>query len=1717
MIDIRRLIKEYDENRFLEAYEWVRPLWPKLPEVKELSLKEIIHGGRLAFRVGGFHYRNWLFDLAFQKAPHDPLVKYFARFTQRRKWHILEQVQDYEKNPRLKTEAPELQASWLGSQASFFASIRNFTKAQQLIDEAMECGAERAWVHCCAADVHLAQDKRQEALEAAEAAWEISPGMPAAASLLGRTLSQNNKVQEAATRLMEFAAKNKQSFEVALVALWFHLAHAEAQPPKERQRLNESATDLAASLSDLAPLADGVTKFRLNRAKLDCAFHAGDDETIAKLAKEMKSPFYRAITKNIEQQNEGGRRVLDYRPVFQKRNACVPASVASVLGTFDIHLNEDELADELTYRGTELWRAIEWLKERGFVVRPFIASPELVCKLIDNGVSFVYTLTGLTESHAVAAIGVDKNARTLIWHDPNSERWGQILLDHLAEGEAPVGPLAFAVVPPEKEELLRCIDNEAIHAHDVLLSYDQAIEKSLDKANEILNEFEEKYRESDVAKRLRARHYMLQGDKHNAIKLLEELLTIYPSCLRLRAELLNCLHSTRNTARIRQVLKDIVENKRMPGICKSETWRYAPTTYIAQYADYMGVNADSYAKAEALLQKALERTPFDATAHHVLGDIYCRQGLFDRALTPFKLAAFLAETDEHYAQSFCNVLRQLGREKEGLDFLRARIEQLGAKLHGGNVYSTLVSTLEDYGYPEDAIKTLNDGLEKRPDDSSLSAFATSFWIRMGQWEKAEANLDVVKKEGSRASYLRTAVYFYHRSGQWQRALPLSRELLSESPDDMQNCRFYLLLLEQAKGSKAVLAQAKKWLNENLGHDDYEEIYYERLRDLGHYQEAQEIILSRSQRNPMDLWAWRELGHILLAQSGSDLPQLKEELDKVLEQCILLASDTPSTLLLQARVCHWLGELKKALELHFAALEQLPSFLPSYEGIHSLIPDLEKEEQKAVYDRLEELLLRSTERLNVARTLTFSKATTLGFTEALETVERLRSKRPDSPELIEAWADLHLHFGRGRTAAREVADFLEDALQRFPNHFDLRFSLAHAYSLAADPGKELEAFEEILRRQPLNNQARIFVAQSVTKRGEFEAGCALLKKGVEISPLDCHQWNALANLYWEEGLFTESLNTYAQARKHNPLNVELIEVLVSRLGFLGAHDEAIIIIEEALSAQPRLAYLYYLQADTLRQSENHYKVSVVEKALRHALELDCDLFAAADLLAILLTEQHRFTEARKVMNDFRVWADDGPRLARLAWIEREEGNKAQAVKQMLETVSVSPLSRWAWMRLMDWLEEDKSWIEAKEAVRNMPSAFENDPAMRSRRLELLERAATPIGEIDKEWQRLLEDFPEHETLSLRRFDMLLEREEYALAKRVLKKAEEFHPRSTYLLARKVLVLTKLKDIEEALNEALHLWSLAGDDGGWPEYTSWKALSESNLTLRAAKRAYKHILAGNFIRLQAFDYVINSLVHTWAQEKGLASQRESLNKLLKVLEEADWELGEHRAIVLKAYNRQNLFEPVFNYWRKNETQCRENLHLWQAYSYILGNAPQDSESLVRSWMYDWRSVEGVEMWSLTNYLMSMRFDKYNQDTLVEIHDLSLHCLRNLKHDDSTRLHAANLCEATLRLHRDEEFLDHVDTYEKILTEDNEGDFYPQDYKWLPPMLFLFRNLLLSTSSEDAWKWSYALRDLLEKDTEAWVRDEWDRLLSPKMHFFKRKLAMGMMTLQQIGKNL
>src|SRR5260370_10715924 len=123
----------------------------------------------------------------------------------------------------------------------------------------------------------------------------------------------------------------------------------------------------------------------------------------------------------------------------------------------------------------------------------------------------------------------------------------------------------------------------------------------------------------------------------------------------------------------------------------------------------------------------------------------------------------------------------------------------------------------------------------------------------------------------------------------------------------------------------------------------------------------------------------------------------------------------------------------------------------------------------------------------------------GVLRAEETIKTWMAARPGDPNVIEAAADLLIDRGHGRSDASRAIAMLKPAVERYPYHSGLRFSLANAYRRAGEDSEAEGVLSEIVRRHPDNSAAMIQLAWIRHRHGDQEDAYRILDTAAAASP------------------------------------------------------------------------------------------------------------------------------------------------------------------------------------------------------------------------------------------------------------------------------------------------------------------------------------------------------------------------------------------------------------------------------------------------------------------------------------------------------------------------------------------------------------------------------------------------------------------------------------------
>lgn len=1353
----------YDRHLYLDAFALSERYWKAPPDLQRLSTAELVLAGRLAARLGGPRLSRRLLRTAAERDPADPRVRLFTshmRFPRRR---LLDDLRAFEQQPDVGGDDPELRASWYASHATLWAGLRDFPRAHDCLDRARSLSPDDSWVFICESGVLGLADRWADALRSAERAWEVDPGSPSAAASLGICLLNLGRVEESASRL-DAAAGRSQSLDLVLDACWHQCGLAETLDGCERESAIERATRLADRLPSLAPLADRESRVAMARARLDIAALSDDYVQIERWASEARSPFHRQLVASLRKNAEGHRIRLPYHRTIQRHDACLPASLAAALSAGGVTMAADDIAAEITSGGTPDWAAAAWLRQRAFHVRSFALTPELATRLMRHRIAFVLCWDAEEGGHAVAVVGLDERAGTLLIHDPQAFRTAECLLTVLEQRLSPLGIRGMAVVTQDRAAELDALLPPESAVMEAAQEYQRVLAEHGPSATApVVADVVARFPSHPGARYLKAVRLLEAGQVGQALNDLLGLLQEFPDAPTVRVAALMACRAVGNLARLRQVLADIVERGVLPGFQAGQEWLRPPERYVFEYADLLRLSSATRDQSEAMLHSLLRRQPTSAGAWHVLADLLSQKPDPERSLLCHRLASSLAASDEHYAQAYEAALTTHKREDEGLRWLESRARTLGAPRHAVGTWLSWISALENRGHPERAIAACHEALERHGNSAELLAFAVPFFARMGLWEMAEAHLRSLTRAENPAAFHEASARFSRMRGDVRGALEHGEAWINELPHSMDARRSMLQLIAVLDGPDAAVRRAALWLQANRNHEGFEEAYCEQLdRAGGPRWRKCSLLRRRLKRNREDAWAWRELTfeHLLdcEAAGGRRRRHVERRVERFLRECDRTSSEDVSTLRARARWSEVRGDWADAVAGSIRCIAREPGNLYGHLLAWRCSARMAQDERLRVWAEIRPLLLSAPDRLSMARPMIPLLAERFGLTWAEREIARWREERPDDPDLLEAAVDLLIEHGRGVSDAQRALALLVPAVERYPYHADLRFSLANAYRRAGDGAESEKVLHEIVRRHPDSWLTRIHLAWAMQAAGDQAGAIQSLDLAQTSEPHNPQIWAARAQLLLAQQRPKDARECLEEGLTRMPDDVGWRRQAVSLLMECRAHDEAVAAARKGVVICPHAAQAWLLLGQTLGSMRRYAAPGEIESCFRRSLALNAGLYESADLLSCMLADRERYEEAAAVVKEIESrMPDPSPARGRQAWIRRRQGEHEAAVHDMTAVVTAAPWYGWGWEVLMRWLEEDQSWVPARRLLKEVPAQMSTSTAFRQRRLALLGKAGVERILLDAEWDDLLRNFPDDASLHAARSESAREAE------------------------------------------------------------------------------------------------------------------------------------------------------------------------------------------------------------------------------------------------------------------------------------------------------------------------------------------------------------------------
>jgi len=1242
----------YEQELYLQAWEKAQAIGPL--ESWE-GRESLILAGRLAGNLGDDLLARRLHTRAYRRERTHPTTRYYygrqllGRFGPLAAWRWMRRTHD-----PLSPHCTE--ADWLSMAAVVAASLRDFETAELLCTRAAAL-TEEAWYWVERAQVLESADRYDEALVAARRSLEQQPYFRAGVTSVAHLLLLLARDDDAQALLEEA----HQKIESYAVSSQLALLHYEAR--------NWTALHTALDqLEALAPLLTNDKRRWFQGIRSECAYFQGDVEGALTALEGITEGFYALLAEHLRTSQEQGLPhqsvLLPVGFVRQHHMTCAPATLTALSQFFGKPAEHLDIVEEICYDGTPGHSERRWAERSGYQSHEFTLTWEVARALLDRGLPFTLATVATGSAHLQAVVGYDLRRQSLFLRDPYHRTLQEALATELIEQQAPTGPRAHLLLPPEKAALLEGIALPEAALWDTYNGVQVAlVEHRRADAVALLSTLPPDHRLTLMARRSLA-HY--DGSTTELLACTEALLERYPTEPNWQLARLAYLQElSRQEERLATL--DTLCEAQGPGTVAF--WEMKARELLLDFR--------RLPETEALLRRVLGYHPTGSSALLLLAGLRWSQRRWDDALELYRFAACTDDKSEHNAHAYFQALQWRGRAQEGIAFLQQRFARLGGRsaLPG----RTLYEALWELDRHADAKAVLAAALERRPDDTELLLFSVVSAAREGRFADAHPWLDRARTAASEYRWLTAAANLARAEGDSATEEALALQLVALDPLAVTAQRVVAQARSRQGGPEAAIAYLEEVVARFPYHLALNQLLEGWLQQSGEHEKALAVLDRIRSAHPGDLWTQRERAVVC----GWHLHQPERGLAEIDEALRIHPNDPAShsirgaLLQTQGRHAEARAAWKTAVELDADYAEALRRLVSSGE---------DRAERRSALRLVIAELVRQPVRGDSIATLVSAGGGSLSPEELLEALRPLHTARPD---LWQTWDVLADHL-RSLGQLAEAEQVIQGGIERFP--LLPKLHITHATVLQAQ-GRVPEAIVALQRAREIRPDSQLAnrtLSEVFLETGRADEAVAVLQAGLRRNPQDDYLIPSLAFTLWTIGRYDEALAHLRQALLLDSDSEWTWERLREWSLQRGQADAAVTLIRELVQKRPSDATLWLRLAQLLPSDAFSERLAALDKALA----LSPRLVDAHDERVQLLTQAERFADARTACAPLAFPTPPRQLQARAAWVTAESGDLPKALIEIQALVEREPEYAWAWSLTAEWARtvEDFSLYE-----------------------------------------------------------------------------------------------------------------------------------------------------------------------------------------------------------------------------------------------------------------------------------------------------------------------------------------------------------------------------------------------------------------------------------------
>lgn len=1322
---LSKVLDLYERGQYIDSLAAAESLgdirnWPG-PEGRILA-------GRLANNLGAPRLGRVMHSLALRAWPEHPVCLYYGALAHWSRVGTLHAWRRFRNQELPDSAEPRMRADWLACKSLMLATLRDFSRAEQLLTSALEIEPESPWLHVERGEILTRQDAPLEALEAVQHALHLQPWFRPAVQSAGYKLVQLNRDEEA-LQLLSDATEHLQSGDV-----WCQLGML------QQELKNYDAAAEAFSQAELLwPLAEADSQHSrwLAGHRSDIAYYRGDYRQAIELAKQVKRPFHDRLAELLEKALEQPAPQVPQRVqlpvpfIRQHHETCAPATLTALANYWNVTVQHEEIVERICYEGTMAHDERRWAEENGFLAQEFQVTPAAAEALLRAGLPFTLNTVDPGSAHLQAVVGIDLLRGTLLIQDPSERHITEASTEKFLEHYASHGPRGMVMVPRPKANLLQDIDLPEVELYDQHYLIDRALaEHRREEAADVLQQLKEAAPDHRLTLQSELALMRYDGNTPAQLAIVEKLLHLFPDDPNLLLAQLYCLTELGTREQRLAILRRACEDSQSHPV------------FWARLSSELLNDARDHREAKRELNRALRFHQGDGRSIALLANLLWDRQQREEAVELYRLAASINDKDESFARSYFSAARCMGETHTALQWLEDRERRFGPR--SSLPARTLSWAYEQIDRTPEALQLIERVAAAHPTDGEMQCHVALTLARYNRPQAANEYLAAAERRCPETTLLRTSALLADFQGNLSEARELFLQVYERDPLDSVTLE-RIVSLDMDLEDNQVAEQRLRAAKARLPHSYSLRVQLIQWLRSNRLAGAEAEVAEFLKDYPEDAWGFREAAVVALL--AHDIPLANQRIGVALT----LEPGSDITHYIKGRIAAEVGDIALARECYRRTIAHN---CDHEAAISALVETCDRPADRN--EQLDFVLAQLEHQTTFGDgVLAYRDAASSKMDPGrlLKGIEEAVAKRPDLWHCWSALAQQHLAMNNREKAEQAALE----ATRRFPLVPRTWLDLALVYRAQQQFDKELEALQRAREINPSWSEVARELTEAYLRDDQFDKAEALLRQTLASEPRSAVANAALAECLYRAGRKEEALVPMASACINAPHYNWAWQMLIDWSSAVDQGHSARRAAEQVIAERPQEPRGYLRLAECLHEIDNLADgLQAIEAALtRNPRDID-----AHDLKAVYLSRLHRWDDALAACRP-EIFGETIPvvLLMRRAFVLQRKGTLGEAITQLRAALDHDPDHYYAWNQLADWADQAANEEIYHEAAENLIRIDPHQPLPHGYLADALLRQSSNDGETREEAKqhllRAVELSPDYAYATMRLVDLALE--------------------------------------------------------------------------------------------------------------------------------------------------------------------------------------------------------------------------------------------------------------------------------------------------------------------------------------------------------------------------